>query len=154
MCIAIALRLAMRSYYGQRCGCAVDLGNGYKHAACHPAGAYHASSGKSGAMQNHGGWHDAGDYGRYVVNSGISTGTLLWAWEMFPQAHARLSAGHSRVGRQAAGCIWPRFAGTWTGCCPMQDEDGGVWHKQTSEHFCGFIMPEDDKLTSYVIGTG
>ena len=36
----------------------------------------------------------------------------------------------------------------------LQDSDGGVWHKQTSEQFCGFIMPEQDKLTSYVIGTG
>lgn len=35
----------------------------------------------------------------------------------------------------------------------LQDADGGVWHKQTSEHFCGFIMPQDDTLTSYVIGT-
>jgi endoglucanase len=40
--------LAMRSYYGQRCGIAVDLGPGfpgYKHEACHLEGAYHASSG-------------------------------------------------------------------------------------------------------------
>ena len=36
----------------------------------------------------------------------------------------------------------------------MQDEDGGVWHKQTSEAFPGFIMPEQDKLVSYAIGTG
>jgi endoglucanase len=36
----------------------------------------------------------------------------------------------------------------------LQDGDGGVWHKQTSEQFCGFVMPEDDHLTSYVIGTG
>lgn len=36
----------------------------------------------------------------------------------------------------------------------MRDQDGGVWHKQTSTHFCGFIMPEEDSLTSYVIGTG
>ena len=36
----------------------------------------------------------------------------------------------------------------------MQDEDGGVWHKQTSEHFSGFVMPEDDHLPSEVIGTG
>jgi endoglucanase len=35
----------------------------------------------------------------------------------------------------------------------MQDKDGGVWQKQTSETFCGFIMPEKDTLTSYVIGT-
>ena len=36
----------------------------------------------------------------------------------------------------------------------MQDDDGGVWHKQTSEKFCDFIMPEKDKLVSFVIGTG
>ena len=36
----------------------------------------------------------------------------------------------------------------------MQDEDGGVWHKQSSEYFPGFIMPEKDKSTSYVIGIG
>jgi endoglucanase len=36
----------------------------------------------------------------------------------------------------------------------MEDDDGGVWHKQTSEHFCDFVMPEDDRLPSEVIGTG
>src|SRR5208283_5369931 len=36
----------------------------------------------------------------------------------------------------------------------MQDDDGGVWHKQTSEHFPAFVMPEDDHLPSEVIGTG
>jgi endoglucanase len=74
--------LAMRSYYGQRCGTAVDLGPefpGYKHPACHLFGAYHPSSWKQGEHVSSRGWHDAGDYGRYVVNSGISTGTLLWA---------------------------------------------------------------------------
>ena len=83
-----ALRLTMRSYYGQRCGCNVDLGGGYAHPACHLSTAYHASSGKSGVLHNRGGWHDAGDYGRYIVNSGISTGTLLWAWELYQQRSA------------------------------------------------------------------
>src|SRR5579862_9947212 len=81
-----AFYLAMRSYYGQRCGAAVDLGPefpAYKHDACHLTGAYHASSGKTGPHPSAKGWHDAGDYGRYVVNSGISTGTLLWTWEVF-----------------------------------------------------------------------
>jgi endoglucanase len=35
----------------------------------------------------------------------------------------------------------------------MQDADGGVWHKQTSERFPGFVMPEKDTTVSYVIGT-
>ena len=78
--------LATRAFYGQRCGTAVDLGPefpGYTHAACHLQGSFHTSSGKEGPRDNVGGWHDAGDYGRYIVNSGISTGTLLWAWEIF-----------------------------------------------------------------------
>ncbi|MBV9083064.1 MAG: glycoside hydrolase family 9 protein, partial [Acidobacteriaceae bacterium] len=36
----------------------------------------------------------------------------------------------------------------------LQDSDGGVFHKQTSLQFAPFIMPEKDRLTSYVIGTG
>src|SRR6185503_9260704 len=32
--------------------------------------------------------------------------------------------------------------------------DGGVWPKQTSEHFADFVMPENDARVSYVIGTG
>jgi endoglucanase len=148
-----ALRLAMRGYYGQRCGCAVDLGGGYKHPVCHVSGAYHATSGRSGAVANHGGWHDAGDYGRYVVNSGLSTGTLLWAWELYPAALRGLSLDipESR-GKLPDYLAEVRWNLEWM--LSLQDADGGVWHKQTSEHFCAFIMPQDDLLTSYVIGTG
>ncbi|HJT16477.1 MAG TPA: glycoside hydrolase family 9 protein, partial [Thermoanaerobaculia bacterium] len=42
------LRLTVRAYTGQRCGTAVDIGNGYAHPACHL---------DSPAL---GGWHDAG----------------------------------------------------------------------------------------------
>ena len=31
-----------------------------------------------------GGWYDAGDYNKYIVNSGITVGTLLSAYEDFP----------------------------------------------------------------------
>ncbi|MCL6546982.1 MAG: glycoside hydrolase family 9 protein, partial [Bryobacteraceae bacterium] len=37
----------------------------------------------------------------------------------------------------------------------MQDpEDGGVWHKQTTPQFSGFVLPHLDKAPSVVIGTG
>src|SRR5271157_2392967 len=114
--------LAMRSYYGQRCGIAVDLGPefpGYKHDACHLEGAFHASSGKTGPHSSKGGWHDAGDYGRYVVNSGITTGTLLWTWEMFgPRLkNVRLNLPESGNGTPD---ILTRSAGTWIGCSPCR----------------------------------
>jgi endoglucanase len=147
------LRLAMRAYYGQRCGCAVDLGEGYRHPACHLKGAYHATSGRSGAVQNHGGWHDAGDYGRYMVNSGITVGTLLWAWELYPQALRGMNLGIPESGGKTPDYLAEvRWNLEWM--LSLQDADGGVWHKQTSEKFCAFIMPEKDTMVSYVIGTG
>jgi len=148
-----ALRLTMRSYYGQRCGCAVDLGGGYSHDACHLAAAYHASSGRTGAFANRGGWHDAGDYGRYVVNSGITVGTLLWAWEMYTEPLRKLRLQIPESNQKTPDYLAEvRWNLEWM--LSLQDDDGGVWHKQTSEQFCGFIMPERDTLTSYVIGTG
>lgn len=50
--------LAMRAFYGQRCGTAVDLGSefpGYTHPACHLKGSFHTSAGKRGERDNVGG---------------------------------------------------------------------------------------------------
>jgi endoglucanase len=152
-----ALYLAMRSFYGQRCGTAVDLGPefpGYRHDACHLENAYHATSGRSGAKSSgNKGWHDAGDYGRYVVNSGISTGTLLWTYELFADRvkNVRLNLPESGNGTPD---ILNEIRWNLDWMRSMQDEDGGVFHKQTSERFCDFVMPEKDTLVSYVIGTG
>jgi endoglucanase len=142
-------RLAMRSYYGQRCGIAVDLGPefpGYKHDACHLEGAYHASSGKTGPHISKGGWHDAGDYGRYVVNSGITTGTLLWTYEMFGPRVKGINLNIPESGNGVPD-ILNEIKWNLDWMLSMQDDDGGVWHKQTSEKFCDFIMPEKDKLS-------
>ena len=148
--------LAMRSYYGQRCGTAVDLGSefpGFKHEACHLEGAWHASSGKSGARTSKAGWHDAGDYGRYVVNSGITTGTLLWTWEMFGPPVRGVNLNLPETGNGTPDILNEiRWNLEWM--LTMQDDDGGVWHKQTSERFPAFVMPEPDKLVSYVVGSG
>ena len=148
--------LAARSYYGQRCGTAVDLGPefpGYKHDACHLNGAYHPSSGKSGPHPSAGGWHDAGDYGRYVVNSGIATSTLLLAYQHFARRVQRVSLDIPESKNTTPDLLdEARWNLDWM--LSMQDIDGGVWPKQTSEGFPGFVKPEDDKSVSYVIGTG
>ncbi len=151
-----AFYLTMRAFYGQRCGTAVDLSPdfpNYKHAACHLSGAFHATSGKSGAHVSEKGWHDAGDYGRYIVNSGISTGELLWTWELFGPRLKSIKLNIPESGNSTPDILDEiRWNLDWM--LTMQDEDGGVWHKQTSENFAAFVMPEKDKLTSYVIGTG
>jgi endoglucanase len=154
---ARAFYLAMRSFYGQRCGTAVDLGPefpGYRHEACHRENAYHPTSGKAGAKTaGNKGWHDAGDYGRYIVNSGLSTGTLLWTYELFADRVRTVRLNIPESGDDTPDILNEiRWNLEWM--LSMQDGDGGVFHKQTSERFCDFVMPEQDTLASVVIGTG
>lgn len=148
--------LATRSFYGQRCGTAVDLGPefpGFKHDACHPVGAWHESSGKTGDHVSAKGWHDAGDYGRYIVNSGLTTGTMLWAYELFGARVSKVQLNIPESGNGTPDLLNElRWNLEWM--LSMQDSDGGVFHKQTSARFCGFVMPEKDDLPSVVIGTG
>jgi len=148
--------LAMLGFYGQRCGTAVDLGPefpGYKHPACHLKGEFHPSSGLSGERDNVGGWHDAGDYGRYVVNSGISAGTLLWTWEIYGDKIKSIPLKMPESGNGTPDLLnEARWGIEWM--LKMQDTDGGVWHKQTGAGFPAFIMPEADTEPSKVIGTG
>jgi endoglucanase len=116
-------------------------------------GEFHSSSGKQGERDNIGGWHDAGDYRRYVVNSGITTGTLLWTWEIYGPKVKSIKLNIPESGKGTADILnETRWNLEWM--LKMQGEDGGAWHKQTSEHFSGFVMPEDDHLPSEVIGTG
>ena len=148
--------LGMRAFYGQRCGTAVDLGAefpGYRYAACHLHGGFHPSTGKTGARDNIGGWHDAGDYGRYVVNSAISVANLMWAWEFYGDRIRKIPLQIPESGRAVPDLLAEtRWNLEWM--LKMQDEDGGVFHKQTSEAFPGFVAPDADGTLSYVIGTG
>jgi endoglucanase len=93
-------------------GTAVDLGPefpGFKHEVCHVDGA----------------WHDAGDYGRYVVNSGISTGALPWSWEMFSAKLRSVKLHPPETGNGTPGLLDEiRWSLEWT--LGMQDEDSGV----------------------------
>jgi endoglucanase len=148
--------LAMRAFYGQRCGTAVDLGKefpGYSHAACHVHGEFHPSSGATGERDNIGGWHDAGDYGRYMVNSGVTTGTLLWTWELFGAKIQHIKLDIPETGNGTPDILnEARWNLQWM--LKMQDSDGGAWQKQASEYFPGFVAPDADTLPSEVIGTG
>ena len=119
----------MRSFYGQRCGIKVDLGPRfpqYHHEACHlEDGVFHASSGKTGKKDATKGWHDAGDFGKYVVNSGISTGTLLWAYEWYPEKIGAIPLNLPESGNGLPD-ILNEIKWNLDWMLTMQDEDGGV----------------------------
>jgi len=101
-----------------------------------------------------GGWYDAGDYNKYVVNSGISMGTLLSAYEDFPAYFDTLSANipesYDRIPDILNEVLYNL---RWM--LTMQDPyDGGVYNKCTNAAFDGMVMPGVTRLPRYVVEKG
>lgn len=154
---ATPFRHAIRAFTGQRCGTSVSLAPDfpqYAYPACHTDLAqYHASSGAKGLVECTGGWHDAGDYNRYTVNSGITTGTLLLAYELNADQLRDLKLDLPESNNDVPDFLDEvRWNLDWM--LKMQDADGGVWHKTSSANFCGFVMPQEDTDPMLIIGSG
>ncbi|HET6396242.1 MAG TPA: glycoside hydrolase family 9 protein [Pseudoxanthomonas sp.] len=100
------------------------------------------------------GWYDAGDYNKYVVNSGISTWTLLAAWEHYPEFFRGRDLGIPESG-DAVPDILDEAWWNLEWMLAMQDAgDGGVWHKLTNLRFDGEVMPERATARRYMVGKG
>ncbi len=100
------------------------------------------------------GWYDAGDYNKYIVNSGITTGTLLSLYEDFPAYFDTLGLNipesENEIPDLLDEVLWNL---RWM--LTMQDpEDGGVYHKLTNANFDGMVMPAAAKSPRYVVQKG
>lgn len=98
-----------------------------------------------------GGWYDAGDYNKYIVNSGITMGTLLSAYEDFPFYFDTLQTNIPETGNGLPDIINETLYNLrWM--LTMQDpNDGGVYHKCTNAAFDKMIMPADCHNPRYVV---
>ncbi|AZQ64068.1 carbohydrate-binding protein [Flammeovirga pectinis] len=98
------------------------------------------------------GWYDAGDYGKYVVNSGISTWTLMAFYEMYPEFSADFDVNIPESGNNMPDILdEAKWNLDWL--LQMQDpSDGGVYHKMTTLGFEGEVMPSAAHQQRYVIG--
>lgn len=97
------------------------------------------------------GWYDAGDYNKYVVNSGISTYTLLAAYEHFPAWFDKLAL-HLPESGNGLPDILNEALWNLEWMASMQDpEDGGVYHKLTNQVFDPFVMPDKAVTPRYVV---
>lgn len=150
---AALYRQSLKGFYFQRCG--VDLlgapAGPYFRTRGHVAdGFFHASTGNSGFLPASRGWHDAGDYGKYIVNAGITVGTMLLAYENFPARFADDAINIPESGNGVPDLLDEvRFELEWM--LKMQDaQSGGVYFKLTRENFSGFVMPAQDTGTRYV----
>lgn len=100
------------------------------------------------------GWYDAGDYNKYIVNSGITTGTLLSAYEDFPEFFRKFSLNIPESNNKAPD-ILDEIIWNLRWMLAMQDpHDGGVYNKLTTANFEGMVMPDKATAKRYVIQKG
>ena len=153
-----ALNAAIKSFYYQRASIPIEekFGGVYKREAGHPDDncAFHPSSGRTdGTLNSPGGWYDAGDYGKYIVNAALSTGQMLQFLEQYPTAIADDALNIPESGNGNSDLMDElKYELDWI--LTMQDEDGGVYHKLTSKNFSGFMMPNEFDLERMIIGKG
>jgi endoglucanase len=98
------------------------------------------------------GWYDAGDYNKYVVNSGITVHSLMTAYEMFPDYYKKLNLDIPESGDSVPD-ILNELKWNFDWLLEMQDPlDGGVYNKLTSLGFSAMVLPDEDHSDRYMVG--
>jgi endoglucanase len=153
------VRGSIRAFYYQRASTALDkahagkwardLGHPDRRVAVHPSAAS-AARPANVLIASPRGWYDAGDYGKYIVNSGITTYTLLSLYRHHPSLFDTLNLNIPESG-DALPDLLDEVLWNLRWMLTMQDGDGGVYHKLTTANFSGMVMPAADVQTRYVV---
>ena len=153
-------KAGMKAFYLQRASVLIltehageyarPMGHADTQVMVHPSAA--TNKRPAGTIINSaGGWYDAGDYNKYIVNSAFSIGLLLSAYEMnsayFNAMDLNIPESKNNI---------PDFLDEimvnlqWM--LTMQDpDDGGVYHKMTTPNFEAFVMPTECHQQRYVV---
>lgn len=153
-------KASLKSYYLNRTAIEIseEYGGKWARPAGHPDTAVivHSSAASKGrpagtVISCPGGWYDAGDYNKYIVNSSITNYTLLLFCQMFPEycrsLNLNIPESRNEIPDLVDELLWNL---KWY--LTMQDpDDGGVYHKLTNLNFCGFVMPHEATDPRYVV---
>lgn len=149
-------RRLLRAYYLQRCGTPLsDDETGLRHDACHRndgivfRGDRIFARGRK--LNATGGWHDAGDFGKYVATTAVAIGRILTLYEDFPDLFhdGQLNIPESGNGREdvldemLVGLSW---------MLTMQRPDGAVYRKLSGLSWPAAVVPERDEQARYLFG--
>jgi endoglucanase len=151
---------ALKFFYLNRAGMALDTAHAgtWARPAGHPDDRVFVHASAAGPGRPEGtvisapkGWYDAGDYNKYIVNSGITVYTLLAAYEHFP---GFFKAQRLNIPESGNGLPDILNEALWNleWMLDMQDPaDGGVYHKLTDKGFDGIVMPHAARHDRYVV---
>ena len=141
-------KLVTRGMYLWRCGTAVKgqwQGHTFEHGPCHLGdGLLDAVGGPEGSIRpGAGGWHDAGDYNKYVVNAGVTVGLMFKAWEFFGDRIGGVGLDLPESGQGLPDLLAElKFEFDWL--FTMQADDGRVYHKISARAFNYWGPPDKD----------
>ncbi|MBU0498476.1 MAG: glycoside hydrolase family 9 protein [Gammaproteobacteria bacterium] len=150
------LKTLLRSYFLQRCGVAIsDHMTKVAHAACHTqdgvlaqADALHKEGDRVAAM---GGWHDAGDYGKYVATTAVTAGRLLAMYERHPALYPDRQLDIPESGNNIPDLLDEMKVGLdWM--LSMQRADGAVYRKLSGKAWPHDTAPDADTQPRFLYG--
>ena len=157
-------RAALRAYYHQRASMATEepYAEGYARPAGHPDDhvLVHASASteerpEGTVISSPEGWYDAGDYNKYIVNSGFTMGVWLLTYEFnkayFDTLHLNIPESNVNANAKHVPDMLSEAMYNLRWMMTMQDLDGGVYHKLTEPDCEGFIRPDQCKKPRYVV---
>ena len=151
---------SIKSFYLQRSGQVIEsqfagpyarpMGHPDMQVMVHPSAASETRPAGT-LLESPGGWYDAGDYNKYIVNSAFSVAMMMDAYEMNRAYFDRLKVVIPESANQTADLL-DEIAYNLRWMQTMQDPaDGGVYHKLTTPNFEAFIKPADCKQQRYVV---
>lgn len=140
----------LKAFYYYRCGVELteEYAGDWKHKACHTAeGIVYGQTDLR--LDCSGGWHDAGDYGKYSGPGAKAIADLLLAYELYPSAFVSAIPIPESDGHTPDILLECKVELDWL--FKMQDhKTGGVYHKLTTLNFPDLdVMPEDDTADLY-----
>jgi len=145
------LNCSVRTFYYQRCGTEITAGHGgnWCHAVCHTQdlqATLWTTSDQGNPRDVSGGWHDAGDYNKYVPFTLNTMWHMMMAYELAPSAYGddtNIPESGNRVPDILDEIKWEL---DWL--LKMQHTDGSVFNRVAVRSY-GSGYPQDDALQRY-----
>jgi endoglucanase len=140
----------LQSFYYQRCSTEVNNGTIWNHPVCHNKFAVLYEY-PDKELDVTGGWHDAGDYNKFVPTTAVSAAFLLYAYEINPgffyDGQLNVPESSNSIPDVLDEAVW---ALKWL--LKMQREDGAVYHKVSIKEWTAEHLPEEETDPQYVFG--
>lgn len=150
----------LKAYYYHRIGIELEkkYAGAYARPSAHPDTTVFIHSSAASVLRPEGtviaapgGWYDAGDYNKYIVNSAITVSTMMSLFEHYPESIETINSNIPESSNNVPDLLDEiRYNLEWM--LTMQDPaDGGVYHKMTHKNFQGMVMPQTIDAERYVV---